>query len=175
MKTTLHALACGSSAFLLNFLPHPSGHSTRSFSFSIYMLPIYPLFCTSSGALLFDWIGISSMFIEGCCDETANYSGYFLSGSFWMLMFLSLLSPLFSSVIIMRLPSPSATGLLISDFRSYFIRRPGSSGKTSFIPLCGGSGGLLCTGRNSLAVSLVVWMDGYIFRSSGFGLNVWFI
>lgn len=32
IKTNLQALACFSRAFLLNFLPHPSGHSTRSFS-----------------------------------------------------------------------------------------------------------------------------------------------
>jgi hypothetical protein len=31
MKTNLQALACFSSAFLLNFLPQPSGHGTKSF------------------------------------------------------------------------------------------------------------------------------------------------
>jgi len=31
MKTNLQALACFSSAFLLNFRPQPSGHCTRSF------------------------------------------------------------------------------------------------------------------------------------------------
>jgi len=31
MKTILHALACFSRAFLLNFLPQPSGHNIRSF------------------------------------------------------------------------------------------------------------------------------------------------
>lgn len=34
MKTSLQAFACFSSAFRLNFLPHPSGHKTRSFSLS---------------------------------------------------------------------------------------------------------------------------------------------
>lgn len=31
MKTILQAFACFYNAFLLNFLPHPSGHSTKSF------------------------------------------------------------------------------------------------------------------------------------------------
>ena len=34
IKTNLQALACFSKAFLLNFLPHPSGHNTKSFSLS---------------------------------------------------------------------------------------------------------------------------------------------
>jgi len=31
MNTNLQALACFSNAFLLNFLPHPSGHITSKF------------------------------------------------------------------------------------------------------------------------------------------------
>jgi len=34
MKTNLQAFACFSKAFRLNFLPHPSGHSNKSFSFN---------------------------------------------------------------------------------------------------------------------------------------------
>ena len=50
MKTNLHAFACFSSAFLLNFLPQPSGHIIKSFSLSGGKVSS----CSSS------WMGFSS-------------------------------------------------------------------------------------------------------------------
>lgn len=97
INTNLHAFACFSRAFRLNFRPHPSGHSTNSFSFCIwsvdystysYFIGILSLLLPTgiSSTLLIIWVYCFYFFISACfnysfCGSLAIKIRFFWVGS----------------------------------------------------------------------------------------------
>lgn len=78
MKTNLQALACFSKALRLNFLPHPYGHSTNSFSFSCKS------FDSSTSSY---FITLGSLGFTAITCYSIGFTGAFCLGSYFFTYF----------------------------------------------------------------------------------------